>query len=322
MNVPPGREDIARLFQNSISRDKLSQAYILSGDKGMGKKTIMRYILSLILCSGHTSCGSCPSCLSLEKGAHPDAVELKKDADKATLSVDNVRAIKGEVYTKPVMADYKVVIVYDMHLATPAAQNAMLKMIEEPPERVVFIMLCDTMSPILSTISSRSVVIDLKPLSADALRQIPSATDFEISVCEGNPGRLIRLRDDADYIAFRDEALDAFVSAFSEEPYAPYEAASRLDKLKANKEEILSTILMLARDAYYRSTGLDDRIINKDKINYINALCQKLTVDKIWRIMDYIITTEREKGKNGNFSMAVTVLLLKCRSEMKKQKGT
>jgi len=220
------------------------------------------------------------------------------------------------------MSDYKAIVVYDMHLATPAAQNAMLKMIEEPPEKVVFIMLCDTMSTILPTIVSRSVLIELKPLSIEALRQIPSAADFEISVCEGNPGRLIKLCEDEDYIKFRDEVLDAFSSVFSSDPYAPYEAAARLDKLKANKDEVLATMLIFARDAYYSKIGLGDKIINKDKINYINALTLCLTEDKIWRIMDTIITAEREKGKNGNFSMALTILLLKCRLEMKKQKGT
>ncbi|MBQ8588135.1 MAG: hypothetical protein IJ454_01955 [Clostridia bacterium] len=321
MNIPMGREDIARLFQNCIQGDRLAQAYIICADKGMGKKTIAEYATSLMLCRNHTSCGECPSCKSLAAHTHPDVVELRRSEDKATLSVDNVRAVKGEVYTKPAMADYKVVTVYEMHLATPAAQNAMLKMIEEPPERVVFLMLCDTMSPILQTIVSRSVVIDLKPLPGSVLKQISGATDFEISASGGNIGRLMRLKEDADYVSFRDEVVDSFASLASQDPYAPYEASARIDKLKAHREEVFGVLLMFVRDAYLRSRGLTEQIVNKDKINYIDSFAGKLSPAQIWRIMNLILEAEREKGKNGNFSIAVTVLFLRCQAAMKKQKG-
>jgi len=321
MNIPMGREDIARLFQNCIQRDRLAQAYIFCGDKGMGKKTVAEYTASLMLCRDHTSCGECPSCKSFALHTHPDVVELRRSDDKATLSVDNVRAVKGEVYTKPSMSDYKVVVVYEMHLATPAAQNAMLKMIEEPPERVVFLMLCDTMSPILQTIVSRSVVIELKPLSDGVLKQISGAGDFEISASGGNIGRLLRLKGDEDYALFRDEVVDSFASLASDDPYAPYEASARIDKLKAYREEVFGILLMFVRDAYLRSCALTEQIVNKDKINYIDSFARGLSSEQIWRIMNLILEAEREKGKNGNFSIAVTVLFLRCRAAMKKQKG-
>ncbi len=321
MNIPMGREDIARLFQNCIERDRLSQAYIICADKGMGKKTVAEYAASLMLCSEHTSCGQCLSCKSYGAHTHPDVVELRRSEDKATLSVDNVRAIKAEVYTKPAMADYKVVIVYEMHLATPAAQNAMLKMIEEPPDRVVFLILCDTMSPILDTIVSRCVVIDLGPLPDKVLKQIPDVTDFQVSASEGNIGRLLRLKDDADYISFRDEVIDSFALLSSLDPYAPYEASARIDKLKSSKEEVFGILLMFVRDAYLRSMGLSEQIVNKDKINYIDSFAQGLSPAQIWRIMNLILEADIQRGKNGNFSIAVTVLFLRCQAAMKKQKG-
>ncbi len=316
MNIPKGREDIARLFENCISKDKLAQAYVLHAPSGMGKKTILKYILSLMLCSSHTSCGSCLSCKSMEAEAHPDVVRLVRDEDKATLGVEKVRDIKNDVYTRPVMSDYKAVVVYEAHLATVAAQNTMLKMIEEPPEKVVFFFLCDTLAPILPTILSRAVVVNLKPMSTADLKEISGADDFEVSACGGNPGRLLQYKEDAGYTLLRDEVIDAFASVASSDAYAPYDAASRLDKLKDGKDEIFDVMLSFARDAYYKKKNIDYQIINKDKMNYINSFAANAGEDALWRIMDLIINAKKEKGKNGNFNIAVTILLLKCRREL------
>lgn len=314
MNIPLGRENIARLFENSIKNDRLSQAYIITGEKGMGKKTVARYIASLILCESHTACGKCPSCMSMQKGSHPDLVFLKRDEDKASLGVENVRAVKTEVYTRPAMSDYKVILVEEMHLATTQAQNSMLKMIEEPPERVVFLMLANTMSPILPTIASRSVITELSPLGTDVLKRISPDSDYEIGMCGGNPGRLLKLSGDEDYREMRDTVSDAFFGALSAEPYAPYESASVLDKIKSDKEEIFSVMLSLSRDIYMQKTGLE--IINKDKANYINTISAKLNERGAYNIWNEIIKEQKERGKNGNFMMAVTLLLLRCRKEI------
>ena len=322
MNIPCGREDIARLFQNCISGDKLAQAYIIRGDEGMGKKTVVNYILSLMLCREHTSSGNCLSCKSHEKGVHPDVVELRRAPDRASLGVDRVRDIKTEVYTRATMADYKAVVVYEAHLATVEAQNAMLKMIEEPPEKVVFFILCDTLAPILQTIISRSVTIELTPLSHKDLRRIFGETveDFELSLCEGNPGRFIKLHGDGDYMSLRDKVIDLFSTLSGEDSYAPYAIVTELDKIKENKNEVWSIMLVFARDAYYRKMGLDSNIINKDKLNYIDAFSRNLSPETCWKIADNIINAYKEKGKNGNFYIAMSVLLLKCRSEINKNK--
>lgn len=321
MDNPIGREDIARVFKNALDNGKLCQTYIIHAPEGMGKKTVFKYIASLILCADFSSCGKCPSCKSLLTMSHPDMVELKRDPDKASIGVENVRDIKAEVYTRPVMSDYKVVAVYEAHLATVAAQNAMLKMIEEPPDKVVFFLLCDTLSPILSTVLSRAVVIELKPLCENDMKRIfsQSAESFEISLALGNPGKLIKLKEDLGYMALRDEVIDAFSYLTSEDSYAPYMVAERLDKIKENKDRILSILLSFARDAYFRKIGLNQDIANKDKLNYIDTFCAPLTEKACYKILEHIISTQKYKGKNGNLSIALTVLMLKCRSEMTKK---
>lgn len=317
MNIPCGREDEARLFQNIIKSGRLGQAYIINAPEGMGKKTLTNYILSLLFCDTHSSCGTCPSCRSLLAHCHPDAVYLTREEDKASLGVDRVRAIKQEVYTKPAMAPYKAVVAEEMELATDGAQNAMLKMIEEPPENVVFFLLCSSMAPILPTIVSRSVTVNLKPLPPDVLRRIFGAEEHLIAASFGSPGALKRLMEDTEYASFRDDVTDAFFCVSADEPYSPYAAAQKLDAYKTRPAEVFEIMLTLARDVYFRKTGLSHMIINKDKYNYIDSFAQKLSEVKISRIIQHIKDTLSQKGPSGNFAMAVTIMLLKIRSEMR-----
>lgn len=317
MNIPRGREDIHSLFQNCIQTGRLGQAYIINAPEGMGKKTVTQYILSLMMCSAHSSCGTCPSCLSLAKGCHPDVVYLTRDEDKASLGVDNVRSVIGEIYTKPLMSEYKAVVVEEMHLATESAQNAMLKIIEEPPANVVFFLICSSMAQILPTIVSRAVVINLRPLPKDVLMTIDGADKFLCSVCEGNPGMLKKLISDTDFTDFRDSVADAFFSISDKDAYAPYLAAKKLEAYKTQANRVFSVMLMCVRDIYFKKLGLSSNIVNKDKINYINAFASSLTPDKIWRMMNIIQKTASERGDSGNFTMAITIMLLKCRNEMR-----
>jgi len=318
MKVPTGREDIARLFENCLASEKLAQSYIIHGESGMGKKTVMNYILSLIMCDTHSSCDSCMSCKSLKSGAHPDVILLKRSEDKASIGVDRVRAVLKEVYIRPAIAGYKAVVVHEAHLLTAEAQNAMLKIIEEPPVKVVFFLLCDSLAPILQTIQSRSVTIKLKPLSKEELKEISkdSPGDFELRYCMGNPGKLISLLSDEEFLAFRDEVIDRFSRALLSDESTACEAIQYFEKNKDNRDEVFSVILSFVRDVLYKKLGMDSFLINRDKINYINAFKDKSSAKAFCKIMQMILNTQMQKGKNGSYAMAISVILFRCREEI------
>ena len=318
MNIPIGRGDIASLFKNCLNEKKLGQSYIIHGPKGMGKKTAMEYILSLVMCENGMSCGECSSCKSLEMNAHPDVVEIKRPEDKASIGVDVVRPVISQVYIKPVLAEYKAVVVHEAHLLTIEAQNAMLKIIEEPPEKVVFFLLCDTVSPILQTVISRSVMVNLKPLSIDELKVISNdrARDFELNYCMGNPGKLKEIISDEEFLSLRNDAVNKFVKIASDDAFCVYEAVQFLDKNKEEKDELFAILLLFARDALYKKLGMDSLVINTDKINEINAFKERASAKALLKIMQIILNTQVQKGKYGNYTIAVTNMLFKCREEL------
>lgn len=315
MKIPIGRESAVQLFENCLAENRLAQSYIINAPAGMGKKIFANCVTEMIVCSDHSACGGCASCKSFAAHAHPDVIEVKRDEDRATLGIDSVRAILGEVYIRPAMSDYKVVIVHEAHLLTAEAQNAMLKVIEEPPRGVVFLLLCDSVSPILQTVKSRSVAVNLRPLSADELRTAvgSDAGDFEIGFCGGNPGKLRNLMSDSDFSALRNETVDLFSKALGGGAANVYDFVNFFDGNKEKREEIFDIALCLARDAVYKKLGIAEYMINKDKIQQIGAFTSKTDTGGCVRILADMLATVRDRGKNGNYTMAVTQMLFECR---------
>lgn len=316
MNIPRGRENIIRIFINSLEKDRLSNSYIICGENGMGKKTLTEYVLALIACDTHKACGKCASCKSLEAGTHPDIVEIRREESKASIGIDSVREVMKQVYIKPVAAYYKAVVVHEAHLLTTEAQNAMLKVIEEPPERTVFFFLCDTVASILPTVISRSVMINLPPLSREVLSDIVNAGDFEMNYCRGNPGALIKLAGDAEFADLRDGVTDAFSAVISRDEYAVFDAVSFFENNKEHREEIISIILFFLRDVMYKKLGMSEYMVNKDKTNHISAFADRISEKGCLKMLNTIIDIQKSKGKNGNYTIAVTMMLLKCREEI------
>lgn len=317
MNIPSVRDDILQLFHNSVQQDKLSNSYILCGEKGMGKKTLMRQILKFIVCDTHNACGKCPSCLSLNTGAHPDVIYLEREASKASLGVNSVRDIMNEIYVKPAMSDHKIVIVPEAHLLTPEAQNAMLKVIEEPPDKVSFFLLCDSTAPILQTVLSRSVMVRLNPLKRSILEKIvPDAGEFELNCCGGNPGLLKKFTEDTSFSDLRDGVTDAFSAVASDDDFDVFESVSFFENNKAKKDEINDIILFFLRDVMYKKLGMSEYTVNKDKINHINAFEAKVSAKGCLNMIKAVTDMQKAAGKNGNYTIASTMLLLKCREEI------
>ena len=143
-------------------------ALILEGEDGLGKKTLARLLATALVCrSEDKPCMSCPQCHKAMSGIHPDIIEHTATGGKDSFKVDTVRDIISDVYMSPNEADCKVYILGNVHKMSASAQNAFLKILEEPPEYAVFIMTVQSKSLMLETVLSRSVVFSLEGVDAD-----------------------------------------------------------------------------------------------------------------------------------------------------------
>ncbi len=169
-----GQEALVRTITNAIKQNRLAQAYILTGIRGVGKTTSARIIAKGLNCIGEDGkggmtpnpCGKCKHCQDIANDSHIDVIEI--DAASNT-GVDNVREIIEGAKYNPVSARYKIYIIDEVHMLSKAAFNALLKTLEEPPERVKFIFATTEIRKVPLTILSRCQRFDLKRIETETL---------------------------------------------------------------------------------------------------------------------------------------------------------
>ena len=163
-------------FQN-----KMPHAIIIEGDYGTGKKTLAKYLAKIAVCSGENKpCGVCRDCHLSDVGSHPDIEIVSVEKDKKNIAVGQIRELKNMSFLSSHTADCRVFIIDKADTMNLNASNSLLKVLEEPPAKTYFILLCESKSSLLETIQSRSTLLSLyAPEEKEALEFIKSTTTFE-----------------------------------------------------------------------------------------------------------------------------------------------
>jgi len=159
-----GNEKIRLSVLNAIGEGRIPHAIIIEGEAGLGKHTLSRFLAHAAVCSGgQPPCGVCKDCHLADIHSHPDiSVTLPQDGKK-NISVAQIRDLKNETFIKPHQAKKRVFIIDEAHTMNDQSQNALLKVLEEPPGDIIFILIAESKSALLETIISRCVTFTLSP---------------------------------------------------------------------------------------------------------------------------------------------------------------
>ena len=144
-------------------RDKLSHAWLLLGENEEALGKLALFTAEALLCAskGEKPCGVCPHCRKLEKGIHPDLITLARSPDKREISVKQARELRQEVWITPNEASRKVFLIPEADTMSIEAQNALLKVLEEPPPYASFLLLGANPGAFLPTVRSRCLTLRL-----------------------------------------------------------------------------------------------------------------------------------------------------------------
>lgn len=209
-----GNERLKDNLTGSLRRGHISHFYLISGPEGSGKHTLAKLLAAAILCSSEAApCGRCAPCRKVMGGNHPDFITVT-EPDRKTVSVKLVRQIREDVFVLPNEAEHKIYLfAQDMGIE---GQNALLKVLEEPPKYGVFLLLTDNPEKILPTVRSRCTELQLQALPQQLLQRALAerfpqacAADLEAAAVRsgGFLGQALRILKEGESLAPQTEAF-------------------------------------------------------------------------------------------------------------------
>ena len=195
-----GQDHVTRTLANAIEQDRIAHAYLFIGPRGIGKTTLSRIFAMALNCEhGPTMkpCGTCSNCQGIASAADMDVIELDAASNN---KVDDIHEVLDQVQFAPTHSRFKIFILDEVHMLTPAAFNALLKTLEEPPPYVKFIFATTEGDKVLPTIISRCQRFDLRRIATSDIvhrlrficnaEQITVSEDALLAIARGSNGGL------------------------------------------------------------------------------------------------------------------------------------
>jgi len=180
-----GQGNVVKALSNAVNLEKIAHAYLFTGSRGTGKTSSARILAKSLNCiEGPTTnpCGKCPSCIDISNSNSIDVIEIDAASNR---NVEDARNLIDKVHFMPVSGKYKVYIIDEVHMLTPAAFNTLLKTLEEPPKNLVFILATTESHKVLNTIISRCQRFDFRRVNqevvAQRLREIAETENIKIN---------------------------------------------------------------------------------------------------------------------------------------------
>lgn len=301
---------------NNVRQNTASQAYIFLGERGIGAKECAKLFAASLVCKNTESapCTKCNACVMAKAGTHPDIYFLKPEKDKKTgkekrnITVDQIREITADAYTKPYESGKKVYIIEYGDDMNEQAQNAFLKVLEEPPEYAVFVILAENDQSLLETIRSRCTTIKFNPISDDAVRgyiknNYPNAfekADFLIQYAGGVVGEIEKIINSENFVPLRRESLEKLEDLLSEKMLDSYLVAEFLEENKDDAELVLKFWQGFLRDMMLIQSGAEKLVKSMDFIDNLIRLANRFPEEKVVGAIDEVLLAQKMRKRYVN----------------------
>lgn len=313
-----GHEKIIEALKKAIYGKTISHSYLFEGEESIGKRKIAYAFAKTLLCKneGDEPCNSCISCYKFDNESHPDFFIIEPENN--LIRVSQIESMIRETTTLPLESMRKVFIIDDSHKMHINGKNKLLKILEEPPNYVHFILISSSPNELLPTILSRVQSIKFYPVEyvriIDLLVKRYNKTQQEAryisEFSKGSVGKSIELAQDDNFFRRRDEIINIIDSLVNGDKT---KAFSKMNFFIENKEiidEILDIFLLWFRDLLlYKELGQSELLINKDKLEILSSQ-SKVNSNKINDIIIRVQETKVNIRRNVNYQLAIETMLL------------
>ena len=322
-----GNDAIKKRLGAAILSGRQNHALLIAGPDGSGKDTLASEISAALNCERKGDplfplpCRTCNTCRRISEGSYTDIKRLKKDPSKATIGVEELRVFREDMFLSATESEHKIYIIEEADKMTANAQNALLKVLEEPPSSVMIMLLCEEASKILSTIKSRAQLITMQRFSADEIAsclvsegKISSADKTRIAEdimsADGRIGRALEIIESpAEVEAERSGVMNIISALRSGAPYSElYTAVAALPQKRAELSEALDMLSAAISDLVKIKLSKDAPLTFFANRGEALRIADGLGPKKLLSVYDAVREAADDNSKNANVAALITCL--------------
>lgn len=317
-----GHDWAVDLLREHIARGQMRHAYLLTGPRGVGRRTLALRMAQALNCTQPPSsgelCGACRNCTQIERMQHPDLSVVQAEQEGGVLKVDQVRELQRSLALHPYQARYRVALLLRFEEAHPSAMNALLKTLEEPSPQVVLLLTAESAERLLPTIVSRCEVLRLRPLPLEQASQglqskwgLPAQeAELLAHISSGRPGFALQLHQEPERLAQRQTWLEDQIRLLSASRIERFAYIDPLWKDKEALRRVLLVWLSYWRDVLLKASGAAAPITNLDHQQDIERLAQSVGRQAAHRSAAAIERSLERLERNVNARLVAETLML------------
>ncbi|MFH1890365.1 MAG: DNA polymerase III subunit [Candidatus Kuenenbacteria bacterium] len=320
-----GHKKIIDYLQTVIQNDRVNHGYLFYGQNGLGKNKVADYFIKSIFCLSQDikPCGTCSHCGQLQKAVHADVIYLDKDEDKKNITVEQVREMREKVQHSSFLNSYKMVVIRDANALSLSASNAMLKILEEPTGKTVFILIAENLKNIPETVISRVQAIEFLPVARTEIERYLISIGkgkeeaYEFSrLSAGLPDRILKLIEHKKIVAEYKDKIRKIVENLLGDINNRFNLIEKLagqnksESAKVEAEIFLDNLTMLVRDSFLLKNMCFNQAANVWLQDKLSDMGNKYDNLKFVQILEKIKRTKEYIRRNVNLRLALENLML------------
>ncbi|MDD5701622.1 MAG: DNA polymerase III subunit [Dehalococcoidales bacterium] len=339
-----GQSKIIELFQRALIQGRLAHAYLMVGPTQVGKMTLARELAMALNCRveiDRRPCGECVSCRKISAGKHADvmitglnqAPAPDENKEKTEIGIEQIKDMLRTASLPPFEGEYRVYIIDEAANLSMEAANRLLKTLEEPPEKVTFILLTANAGLIPATVISRCQRLNLSRLKTDDIESLlisryntePEKARLLACLSRGSPGWAIEAAQKTSFLQERSEKMERVIaiikSAYSERFAAAAQMAQQFGKKREAVYETLDAWTSWWRDLLLVKTGCTGDIINIDYRAALAEMAGAFSLTQMKTAVRYILEAGEQLKLNANSRIVFENLMLSLPTPMGNRAG-